>query len=167
MDSQIQIKKLDEVLDEHEEAEPVRPKPRADDEMDITPMIDITFLLLIFFLVTSTPDQQTAIELPDAQHGSPVSQLTSTVFTVADGGLDSAPVYEADGKIEAHRLSEDDDKQKEEIKEAVETGLAQENKTDVIIKADKAVRCREINRVMKAISRVEGIKIHLAILTDG
>lgn len=166
MDSQIHVKKLDEVIEEHEEADPVRPKSRDDDEMDITPMIDITFLMLIFFLVTSTPDQQTAIELPEAQNGSPVSQLTSTVFTVADGGMEASPVYEADGKIEAHRLSEDEDKQKTEIKEAVEAGML-EDKSDVIIKADKAVRCREIDRVMKAVSKVEGIKIHLAILSDG
>ena len=29
------------------------PRPPMDDEMDITPMIDMTFLLLIFFILTS------------------------------------------------------------------------------------------------------------------
>ena len=159
-------KHLDEIVDEHDEGDPVRPKPREDDEMDITPMIDITFLLLIYFLVASVPDQKTAIELPNAQYGSPVSAVQSTVFSVADGGLKQAPVYEADGKIESARLSDDPEKQREEIKEAVERGFTEESKSDVIIKADKAVKCREVQRVMKAISKVEGIKIHLAILTD-
>jgi len=158
---------LADAIEDYDSAEVVRKKRRDDDEMDITPMIDITFLLLIFFLVTSTPDEQTAIELPDAQHGSPVSQLTSTVFTIAVGGLDVAPVYNADGKIEEHRLSDDLDQRKTEIKKLVEAGLqSAENKTDVIIKGDKNVKCRSVDRVIKAISKVEGVKIHLAILSD-
>ena len=156
---------LDEILEEHEEAEPIRKKRRDDDEMDITPMIDITFLLLIFFLVTSTPDKQTAIELPNASNGAPVSQLTSTVFTVAEGGLESAPVYNADGKDETKRLTDDLEEQRKEIRELVEQGLSSEGKTDVIIKADKSVKCGEVKRVMASISKVEGVKLHLAVLT--
>ncbi|TWT75860.1 Biopolymer transport protein ExbD/TolR [Posidoniimonas polymericola] len=140
-----------------------RRRKDSDDEMDITPMIDITFLLLIFFLVASTPDKQTAIELPDAKSGSPVSQLTSVVFTIGDGGLDTAPVYKADGKIEEFRLSDDPEKRKEEVKQAVEEGFA-ETKTDAVIKGDKSINCREVHNLIKAISQVEGMKIHLAIL---
>ena len=156
-----------EVIEIQDEDEPALPRRRGggDTEVDITPMIDIVFLLLIFFLVTSTPDQQTAIDLADAQNGVQVPQLSSTIFTIAAGGFDNAPVYEADGRIEAHRLSEDPDKRIEEIKAAVEKGML-ENKTDVIIKADKRVKCRETNRVIKAVSKVEGVKINLAILTQ-
>ena len=39
-------------------------------EMDITPMIDCTFLLLIFFLVTSKMKPELAVDLPKAKHGS-------------------------------------------------------------------------------------------------
>ena len=78
---------------------------RAEDaEMDITPMIDITFLLLIFFLVCSIPDQTTAIELPTAKYGKGVGERTSVIITLSDEGIDSAPIYLADGKIEAARL---------------------------------------------------------------
>lgn len=159
-------KHLDEVIEEHEEADFNRPRPREDDEMDITPMIDITFLLLIFFLVTSTPDESTSVKLPDAQNGAPVSQLSSTIFTIAEGDADSSPVYEADGKVESAKLSDDPKTQKEQIREAVERGLQNDQKTDVIIKADKDVKCREVNRVMQAISKVDGVKLHLAILTE-
>ena len=145
-------------------SQPLRSRRKeADDEMDITPMIDITFLLLIFFLVASTPDKQTSIELPEAKTGSPVSQLTSVLFTLGDGGLDTAPLYNADGKIDEFRMSDDPDKRKAEIKEAVEEGF-RETKTDAIIKADKSVKAREVGNVIKAISQVEGINIHLAIL---
>ncbi|MEM9185502.1 MAG: biopolymer transporter ExbD [Planctomycetota bacterium] len=162
------IKHLDQIIEGQQELEEegfVPKRRRDDDEMDITPMIDITFLLLIFFLVTSTPDSTTAVDLPKAENGSPVSQISSTIFTVGEGDLDSAPVYEADGKVESARLSDDPDERKKQIKEAVERGLQDEAKKDVLIKADKNVKCREIDRVMKAISKVDGVRLHLGILT--
>ena len=134
-----------------------------DEDIDITPMIDVTFLMLIFFLVTSTPDQQTAIELPPALHGEAVSQLESVIFTIAEGGLDNAPVYEADGKVPEFALSDDLDTQAEQIREAVEKGFL-ENKTDVVIKADRGVTYRNVARVISSVSQVEGIKLHLAVL---
>lgn len=133
------------------------------EDIDITPMIDVTFLMLIFFLVTSTPDQQTAIRLPEALHGNAVSQLESVVFTIAEGGLDAAPVYNADGKVPESILSSDLDRQAEQIREAVETGF-RANKTDVIIKADRGVTYRNVSRVIASASQVEGIKLHLAVL---
>ncbi|MEN1681758.1 MAG: biopolymer transporter ExbD [Planctomycetota bacterium] len=161
-------KHIDEIIEEHEEAEFTRRPRTVDDEMDITPMIDITFLLLIFFLVTSTPDDSTAIDLPEAQHGAAVSQIECTIFTIADGGLQDAPVYAADGKIDAAKLSEDADERKKQIKTAVEEGMdSTPIKTSVLIKADKSVKCREVDNVIKAVSKVDGVKLHLAILTDG
>lgn len=159
-----QILKLD---DWQSAADPMIPRSRArvtDDEMDITPMIDITFLLLIFFLVCSTPDQQTAIELPQAKYGKGISKQDSVVITVSDEGIDSAPVYLADGKIEADRLPDDVEEQAVEITEAVERGRREENKENVLIKADRNVAYREVARVIKAVSRVDGAKIFLAVL---
>ena len=52
--------------------------------MDMTPMIDITFLLLIFFLVSSHPDQATSIALPKAQHGDAVSQRIDVLAGAPD-----------------------------------------------------------------------------------
>ena len=40
----------------------------ADGEMDITPMIDVTFLLLIFFMVASTMQGTPDIDVPPAVH---------------------------------------------------------------------------------------------------
>ena len=134
-----------------------------DDDVDITPMIDITFLMLIFFLVSSTPDQQTAIELPDALYGKAVAQLDSVIFTIAEGGLDQAPVFEADGKIPEAALSENPAQQAEQIREAVTAGL-REGKTDVVIKADRGVTYRNVARVISHVSEVEGVKLHLAVL---
>ena len=58
-----------DLIDEDEEdddAVPPRAK-REDEEMDITPMIDITFLLLIFFVVASKMDPSQTGNIPDAE----------------------------------------------------------------------------------------------------
>ena len=131
--------------------------------MDITPMIDITFLLLIFFLVTSIPDEKTSVTLPEATHGDAVSQLDAVVFTVAQGGDELAPVYAADGRIEGKALTDDPAGRDEAIQEAVKAGIA-EGKTDVVVKADRGVAYRHVASVIDSVSRVEGASLHIAVL---
>jgi biopolymer transport protein ExbD len=141
-----------------------RRKSRMDEiDMDITPMIDMTFLLLIFFLVSSTPDQQTAIDLPPAQHGVGVSQLESVVFTIAEGGVDAAPVYAADGRIPGTELPDEPEARRTRVRELVEEGF-RDDKTSVVIKGDKNVAHRDVAQLVKAASQVNGVKIHLAVL---
>ncbi len=161
------LKRDSERPDEDDDfAPPPRPKRDDDMEMDITPMIDITFLLLIFFLVTSRPDQSLGVNLPLAIHGDVVSQRRSTVMTVAEGGIDQAPVYRGDGKNPANLLSTDVEQRNEEIKNYIEEGMLQD-KTDIVIKADRGVSCRQVNEVMQAVSKVEGVsRIHLGVLDN-
>ena len=153
----------DELEPAQEELPLKKPRKKMDDEMDITPMIDMTFLLLIYFIVTSIPDKSTAIELPKAMIGETVAQLKATVFTIGEGGLNNAPVYAADGKIAQFALSEDLDERSKQIQEAVEKG-AKDGNTDVVIKADKSVLHREVARVIKAVSRVPDVQIYLAVM---
>ena len=143
-----------------------------DFEMDITPMIDITFLLLIFFLVCSTPDAETAIDLPKARYGKGVGEHNSVMITISkettldEDGNEHAPVYLADGRIEQDRLTDSYDQQAELIRAAVERGKQDEAKENVLIKADRDVAHREVARVIKAASKVEGMQIHLAVLEE-
>jgi len=145
------------------EAPMIRRRDRGDDvEMDITPMIDITFLLLIFFIVCSTPEQKSSFELAEARHGKGVSERNSIFITISAESADPAPVYLADG-INGESLPNDPDEQKELIRDAIEKGRL-ELKENVVIKADRNVAHRDVSRVIKAISSVEGTKIHLAVL---
>ena len=81
-----------------------------------------------------------------------------------DEGLGTAPVYLSDGKFESARLPDDVEAQNLAIQAAVERGRREEAKENVIIKADRNVAHREVARVIKAVSQVEGAKIHLAVL---
>ena len=50
-------------------------KRRPDVEMDMTPMVDVTFLLLIFFMVTAAFSLQKSIEMPRQQTDAPSTSV--------------------------------------------------------------------------------------------
>ncbi|MEZ6137308.1 MAG: biopolymer transporter ExbD [Pirellulaceae bacterium] len=135
--------------------------PSADDEMDITPMIDITFLLLIFFIVSSKMNAEQAVELPQARHGGVVAAKESVVIVMKRGTGDLAEVLKADGTA----FSPDAEQQNAEIAEYVAQGI-DAGKKHVIIRAEGSVRHGEIGRVSEAISESieEGEVINIAVM---
>ncbi len=136
---------------------------KEDTEMDITPMIDCVFLLLIFFTVTSTPDAQTALSLAESKNGVDVSAQNSAMISLAfkDAGL-PAEVYLADGKLGAPLVG-DLIEQERQIRDYVERYMVGGNQT-VIIKSEKDVRYRDTSRVAAAAGSVEGAEIFLGVL---
>ena len=58
--------------DEGEDDPPKRAK-RKEDELDMTPMVDVTFLLLIFFMVTASFSLQKSMSMPRQQSDLPSS----------------------------------------------------------------------------------------------
>jgi len=49
-------------------------KMEADEELDMTPMVDVTFLLLIFFMVTAAFSMQKSIEVPSPDQQESAAQ---------------------------------------------------------------------------------------------
>jgi biopolymer transport protein ExbD len=153
----------DDLLDD----EPVLPRRRLveDSELDMTPMIDCVFLLLIFFTVTSRPDQATSVELPPARHGKGVSLQSSVIITMATReGNRPAAVYLADGTI-GSPLSENPKEMEAAVVEAVERGVLREGKTGVLLKAARNVKHRDVSAVAKAVGRadVENVKLNIGV----
>lgn len=145
------------------EEEFLRPRPRVNDaELDITPMIDIVFLLLIFFLVSSKMTAEQAVELPKARHGGVVAGKESVIIIMRRGTGEIAQVLKEDGKSS---FSSDPDQQGAEISEYVQQGI-DAGKKHVIIRAEGSVRHGEIGRVSEAISESmeEGEVIHIAVM---
>lgn len=65
---------------------------RTDDEeatVDLTPMLDIVFIMLIFFIVTSSfvKEAGIAVERPQAAHGQPTEQATLVIAISAEGDV--------------------------------------------------------------------------------
>ena len=54
-------------------------KKRKEEEMDMTPMVDVTFLLLIFFMVTASFSLQKSLEMPRQQSDAPSTNVKEEV----------------------------------------------------------------------------------------
>jgi biopolymer transport protein ExbD len=55
------------------------PEAAAEADMDMTPMVDVTFLLLIFFMVTAAFTMQRSFQLPTPNEEAPSTQFRETV----------------------------------------------------------------------------------------
>lgn len=166
----------------------LRRRRRESVDLDITPMIDIVFLLLIFFLVASIPDMQVEADLPPARHGMGVNPRSAIVITLAEReGRRPAMVFLSDGKSgqpiptgladqeaaieralrgEAGVVLPDDPAEQEAIiRRAVSTGFHRSGLTTVLLKAEKGVLHRDVARVARAIAEAdaEGIQLNLAV----
>lgn len=156
---------------DHNEVD-ILPRKRVaeDSEMDITPMIDITFLLLIFFLVASKMDTPAPVNLPPARNGSAVGVKDSVVVTITsseDG--DEAAIYKGASGDESRLLKAADPVEQEaEIVAYLESELANNiDKNAVLIKAEKQVKHRDVGRVAKAVAKVTGIEnLHVAVMEE-
>lgn len=133
-------------------------------EMDITPMIDIVFLLLIFFLVCSTMSQSTSVKLPPARHGKGVDEQTAVIITVDGEGGDAKPqVYLGDGTT-GELLPDDHELQEQMITEYVELGIGA-GKTSILVKAAGKLKSGDVERVEKAAAAgAEGTTFFLGVM---
>ena len=65
---------------EDEELTPMEPGSKPEEtEMDMTPMVDVTFLLLIFFMVTASFTLQKSLEIPKAESQDPSTEVVDEV----------------------------------------------------------------------------------------
>ncbi|MBL8826550.1 MAG: biopolymer transporter ExbD [Planctomycetaceae bacterium] len=154
---------IDEPLLDEDEPIVLRCRALEEPELDITPMIDLTFLLLIFFLVTSVPDVQRALELPPARHGVAADPRTSLIVTLAVVTPGQAPaVFLGDGRVGA-ALPGDSASQEAALKQAARQAVEQ-GKSAVLIKAERGVLHRDVARVSAAASSVGNLRVHVAVL---
>lgn len=143
-----------------------RKKRGVEADMDITPMIDITFLLLIFFLVASRMSQEAFVELPSAKHGTTVSNDTSVIITVTKGDGENAAFYKGDGIDESTRLTSTDvEDQHEELSDYISEGL-NGTMTQVLIKAEEGVRHRDVARAAKAAGKATASVMYVAVVEE-
>jgi biopolymer transport protein ExbD len=142
----------DDLIDDEDDddAAPAREK-REEEEMDITPMIDITFLLLIFFVVASKMDPSQTGNIPDADNGLAISAKDSAIIFIEPAGGDAPAILRRRDKSE---FSKDEEAQANEIVEYITDELEKsisKNKDQVMLLGDGQVKVSEITRVQKII----------------
>lgn len=126
----------------------IRRNRSADAELDITPMIDVTFLLLIFFMVSSTMRGTPDLPLPPANSGEDVVADESVMLTVIND--EGVPTVHLGGSPDALTGSSDD------VSEYVTAAIA-DQRTTVIINADRDLPSGFVEDVAAA-ANVEGVE---------
>jgi biopolymer transport protein ExbD len=138
-----------------------RKPPHDAAKFDITAMIDLVFMMNIFFLVTSVTAALAEMDLPTAKHVSPSDRDTSILITIMaspDRGPGRVFVGDAD---EGQPVPEGDEERV--IKTAVEAAVRADKKT-VLIKAEKNARLRDISRIGSLAVAVPGTELKLAVI---
>jgi biopolymer transport protein ExbD len=130
-------------------------------EFDITAMVDLVFLMNLYFLVTFLTVAANEMSLPLAEHVSPLNSDTAVVLSLArslDG--ESVKVYIGDG--EKGEAIEDPTQQEQRVTAAIEEGVAA-GKTAVLIKSESKVRLADVFRISSLVAGHE-LKLHVAVL---
>ena len=116
-------------------------------EINITPMLDIVFIMLIFFIVTTSFTKETGASIikPEAEQAEALQNGTILI-----GIRPNDDIWMASRQIELR-----------EIRQMVERAKAENPEGSVVIVADKGSRIGTVTRVMDQVklAGVEGVAI--------
>ena len=126
---------------------PIRSSQNVDPKFNMSSMTDLVFLLLIFFILTSTLVSVNAlkIELPSAQK----SNSTPSYTTV---NIDETGAYFVNNKAIPNL---------EELEISILEAIQQSGDSSVVVRADKRAQIEELVKVMN-IAQTQDLKMVLA-----
>lgn len=134
---------------------PPRKRRKDEADIDITPMIDIVFLLLAFFVIVSKMDPAAAVKMPKARYGESVPDGSCVFMVVAETNKESPLVYLGKAKTEGEELKGAPEDISDKITEYVAKELkSSADKTTIMIKAERKVKSRHVAMVKDAVSKV-------------
>jgi biopolymer transport protein ExbD len=138
-----------------------RPTTADDAHFDVTPMVDLVFMMNIFFMVTWVTAALAEIDLPTAQHCVAADTENSVIVTLMDTDDPKGPAVYL-GDIETGEQLTERSKIEARVRSAAEEGMA-EGKDTLLVKAEKQVRLRDVARIGAIAGMVEGMKLKLAV----
>ncbi len=128
---------------------------------DITAMVDLVFMMNIFFLVTWVGAALAEIDLPAARHCVAADPETSVIVTVMGGDSRGLEVFVGDARSGPPLVNLSRDRTEGPGRGA---GRGAGGKDTVLIKAEKSVRLRDVARIAASAMAVEGLKLRLAVM---
>lgn len=121
---------------------------RIDDaEIDITPMLDIVFIMLIFFIVTTSFTKETGATIVKPEAPQAINLLSGTILI---GIRPNDEIWMSKRQVELR-----------EVRQMVERAKSENPEGSVVIIADKGSRIGTVTQVMDQVklAGVEGIAI--------
>jgi len=117
-------------------------------EIDLTPMLDVVFILLIFFIVTSVFVTEAGIEIskPQASTADPKSKDLILIAVSPDGDV------WMDGEQVDQRF----------VRSRIELRLAEAPNSSVIIQGDRAATNEHVMAIMRAAREAEVTSISIS-----
>jgi len=138
---------VDELL---EETFGRKKEPIPEDELDMTPMVDVTFLLLIFFMVTASFSLQKSIQQPPAQSDAPSENVVLDDLEIepdyVEVVIDQNDTYYVTSRDAEEQEAPSDIEMRSRVKDAKEMSGA----TRLIIKAHVDSKHRKLVTVWDA-----------------
>ncbi|MFA5630793.1 MAG: biopolymer transporter ExbD [Porticoccaceae bacterium] len=131
-----------------------RRRKRRDEGVNLTPLIDVVFLLLIFFMVSMSFSRETrlAVALPQAQGGAPEDEPVEPIRL----GVDRAGRY----AIAGQQLAASD---VTALMAALQQAAGGDSSRPVIVAADGDAPHRAVVKVMDAATRLGFSRLRLAV----
>lgn len=127
-------------------------KKKFDGEFDITPMIDVVLLLLIFFMVSARMAPSSNAKLPKARYGDMSAMHDAVVLIVKS----VSPGVSSVSNLTGRKFSSDPDEQSAEIEEFVTQAMEDTTKKVVLIQGEGTVKTSDMVRVQLAAGKALG-----------
>lgn len=125
--------------------------------IDMTPMVDVAFLLLIFFMSTTQfkPPEQVAVRLPTSSSEIRVPETDTIILTVNQAG---AIFISSERGTDVQQLS------KESLKDAILSWRGRNPNAIVVLKGDKDAPFGPVADLMDALAEAKTLRFNL--MTD-
>ncbi len=152
-----------------EEAEPepldLSIKPIDEGDLDMTPMVDVTFLLLIFFMVTAAFSLQKSIEVPPPQKDETAEQ-TQTVEDLKEDDFVIIQIAKDDTIWVNDREAPSEQSLLIKLREALSEGSAAAGAGSLLVLADRECRHETVVKALDAGNAVGVEDIRLAYVDE-
>ncbi|MGA8204047.1 MAG: biopolymer transporter ExbD [Woeseiaceae bacterium] len=132
-------------------------RPRSQPEINMTSLIDVVLLLLIFFMVSTSFVKQSriAISLPQAENTAPVNEQTGQI----DIMITATGTYLINGRELINGRPET-------IRNALQKVSGGNNKLPLTISADANARHQDVVTAMDVAGRLGFVKINIATVNE-
>jgi biopolymer transport protein ExbD len=136
----------------------LRRRSRVEDEMDLTPMVDVTFQLLIFFMVTASFALQKSIQVPTPDQDQ--KGATQQLQMLED--IEGTSILVKIDAASAITIDDEPLPDPSRLADTLRDKMRKEQKTEMLITANAAALHRTVISVIDAANDVGMQKIRLA-----